>query len=257
MSDKPAQRLAARRVMRSDDAETASAVPASFDFVDVLNDAAEACVKPKGQRTMLRIKAGAAKALSTMPYEALRVADIAQAAGVSHGLFYHYFADKEAVVIAVLEALLVHTNSVYRRIHAVDDPYESIFVPNLFYLDVYRRNAGLLRACLMLSEERETFRSQWNDYVDRWHRRIAGAIRAAGRSDAFLPDAELTAYAVGGMIDQMCRLVYLQHNPFVARLAPDMVQLAETITVLWYRAVNGGDPARTSVEACRARYASN
>jgi AcrR family transcriptional regulator len=39
----------------------------------------------------------------TRPYAEIGVADVARAAGITHGLIYHYFASKEALFIAVCE----------------------------------------------------------------------------------------------------------------------------------------------------------
>jgi AcrR family transcriptional regulator len=39
----------------------------------------------------------------TRPYGEIGVADVAKAAGITHGLIYHYFASKEALFIAVCE----------------------------------------------------------------------------------------------------------------------------------------------------------
>ena len=242
-----------RTAAKSDDA----AYLLSFRWTDVYLEKANAAGLAKGQRTLLRLKAGAAQALEDIPYQVLRVADIVQRAEVSYGLFYHYFKDKEEIALDVLTELMAHVEALYRDIHVQEDDYESLFLPNLFYLDVYSRNAGLMRACLTLSEEVESFRTIWNESIDRWHRRIANAIRShQSDGDLLLPDAELVAYGVGGMIDQICRQVYVQQNPYVSRLVTDTLQLAEAISILWFRAVYSRDPTAAQVSSCRAKYAA-
>jgi hypothetical protein len=69
--------------------------PMTFLCVDYFLTASAADGLTKGQRTLLRLKAGTAQALNDLPYAVLRVADIVERAGLSYGLFYHYFKDKE------------------------------------------------------------------------------------------------------------------------------------------------------------------
>lgn len=47
--------------------------------------------------------AAAAKVFARKGFAATRVSDLAQAAGLSHGLVYHYFPSKDAVYAAILE----------------------------------------------------------------------------------------------------------------------------------------------------------
>src|SRR5262249_51525387 len=147
--------------------------PWSFSLAELLNEQSQDAAAPKGQRTLLRLKSGAAATLDRMPYQQMRVADIVKAAGVSHGLFYHYFKDKESITLAIIEEMIRTSDERYGQIHASDDPFQSIYVPNVYFLSIYRRNTGLMRAALTLSDEVDAFRHAWNDAIDRWHKRIA------------------------------------------------------------------------------------
>src|SRR5258708_38222896 len=49
-----------------------------------------------------QILAAAARVFARQGYQAARVGDIAQEAGAAHGLVYHYFDSKEAVLEAVV-----------------------------------------------------------------------------------------------------------------------------------------------------------
>ena len=231
-----------------------AAHPLSFAMPDVYAPMLENDALAKGERTLIRLKIGVVKALESAPYQTLTMSQIAREAGLSYGLFYHYFKDKEAAVLEVLGDFLRHTEQAYAAIHMGEDPYGSLYLPNLFYLDVNRRNPGVTRACLTVSEEVGSFREQWIGVVDRWHRRMAEAIRRHQHdSDALQPDAELVAYALGGMIDQLCRQAYAQKNPFLTRLVRSTEELAEVISILWYRAIYARDPDPDLVQKYRAQ----
>lgn len=226
--------------------------PQSFSMVDVYRQRMEQDGLSKGQRTQIKLKIGVALALQDLPYQVMRVADITTAADISYGLFYHYYKDKQAATIDVLAEFLEHLEKEYREIHGGTDEYDSLYQPNLFYLDVNRRNAGIVRACLTVSEEVESFQTTWVELIDRWHRRMAYAIRRTkGKADRFLPDDELIAYCLGGMIDQLCRQVYAQQNPFVSRLVTDTEHLAETVSIMWYRVIYGRNPTVAQIKKSR------
>jgi AcrR family transcriptional regulator len=227
--------------------------PWSFSLEELLWADAANPGFPKGQRTLLKLKAGAAATLNAMPYQTMRVADIVKAAGVSHGLFYHYFTDKQAVTLEILTELMRTSDSRYGRIHASTDAFESLYVANTYYLNVYRKNAGLMRAALSLSDEVDTFRQAWNDTVDRWHKRIARAVRAqSSQANILNADADLLAYCLGAMIDQILRQLFVQQNPYLRQLALDQRHLAEVLSIAWFRATHGRDPTPKQIEACRA-----
>jgi AcrR family transcriptional regulator len=55
------------------------------------------------QQRRAQLMAIAEELFQTKPYAEIGVADVARAAGITHGLIYHYFASKEALFIAVCE----------------------------------------------------------------------------------------------------------------------------------------------------------
>jgi AcrR family transcriptional regulator len=225
----------------------------SFSLVEMLR-AQAAGAGSKSDRTLLKLKAGAAATLNAMPYQIMRVADIVKAAGVSHGLFYHYFKDKESITLELLAELVRASEQQYQNIHAPEDPYQGIYLANLYYINFYQKNAGLLRAALTLSDEVQAFRHLWNDAVDRWHKRIAHTIRTiAGEGGARVAgiDADLLAYSLGAMIDQICRQLFVQENPHLQQLTRDMRHLAEVLSIAWFRVTYARDPSAQQINSCR------
>lgn len=226
--------------------------PWSFSLPEDLRAQAARPGGSKGDRTLLKLKAGAAATLNAMPYQIMRVADIVKAAGVSHGLFYHYFKDKESITLDLLADLVRLSERQYSSIHAPQDAYEGIYAANLYYVNFYQKNAGLLRAALTLSDEVPAFRHLWNDAVDRWHKRIANTIRAQyGPGEAPSIDAELLAYCLGAMIDQICRQLFAQENPHLRQLARDLQHVVEVLSIAWFRATYGREPTSQQIARCR------
>jgi AcrR family transcriptional regulator len=227
--------------------------PWSFSLADILRTKAAESDGSKGDRTLLKLKAGAAATLNSMPYQTMRVADIVKVAGVSHGLFYHYFKDKESITLEILAEMIRTSEQRYSSIHAPKDAFEGIYLANLYYLHFYQKNAGLMRAALTLSDEVDAFRHLWNDAVDRWHKRIARAIRAQSPSqDINGIDAEILAYCLGAMIDQICRQLFVQENPHLQQIARDLRHLNEVLSIAWYRSTHGRDPSSRQIESCRS-----
>lgn len=64
------------------------------------NSAQNALMRDETRRLLLD---AAARVFVARGFAAARMADIASEAGVGHGLAYHYFQNKEAVFIAVVE----------------------------------------------------------------------------------------------------------------------------------------------------------
>ena len=63
--------------------------------VPVLDDSAEAALRPRGQKTRQLLLDAGTTVLPARGYHDARVDDIVEAAGVSHGSFYRYFDNKE------------------------------------------------------------------------------------------------------------------------------------------------------------------
>ena len=97
----------------------------------------------RGRRTRDTLVGAARAVLEVRGYDGTRMSDIAEAAGVSHGTVYTWFATKESVLMAVVESLV---DGLYASLSAPDiaDPIGRIDMANRRYLDAYREHARLL-----------------------------------------------------------------------------------------------------------------
>jgi AcrR family transcriptional regulator len=98
----------------------------------------------RGKATQARLMEAAAAAFGTLGYDGVRVDDIASEAGVSHGTFYRYFADKAAVFSEHVEIATAEISALLSGwpIPAGDEPR---FAKD--YYDLFARHGGII-ACL-------------------------------------------------------------------------------------------------------------
>jgi AcrR family transcriptional regulator len=93
----------------------------------------------RGRQTRDRLVDAAAKAFASLGYDSVRVDDIVSEAGVSHGSFYRYFADKEAVYTEHLEVMMTEVVALCADLPASD--------PRAWmdrYFEMYGRRGGII-----------------------------------------------------------------------------------------------------------------
>jgi TetR/AcrR family transcriptional regulator, ethionamide resistance regulator len=216
-------------------------------FLAALRLAAEAPGLGKTERTRLKLLAAIAARLSAGIEEAaLRVADIAAEAGLAHGTFYRYFADRRVAVGALVADFVRFLRD--RLAESRDGPPGSrarVRAATLTYVRLFRDNAGLMRCLMSLDNEGAGFRASFHDLNRAWNGRVAAAI--AHRRDPVAEAAAVaatlpTAYALGGMIDEFLTQLYLRRDPALAALAGDEAAVADLLTELWCRGAYGSLP---------------
>ncbi len=121
-----------------------------------------------------RILAAAVKVFARKGYHTSRVGDIAEEAGVAHGLLYHYFESKEALLEAVFRETWSQIVDAIREIEESGAPAsEQLRRVAAIYLRAWARDPDLVRVLV-----REVARSpQVQLRVDE----IAEVFRAIGR----------------------------------------------------------------------------
>lgn len=193
-------------------------------------------VTARGMRTRAALVAAARRVFERDGYIDARLTDITREAACSTGNFYTYFAGKEEVFHAVLEAVqddMLHPGF-GRHADPGASPYAVIETSNRAYLEAYQRNAKLM----MLLEQvatvdarfREIRRRRSRAFVIRNARGIAD-LQARGLADPDL-DAYQAARALSAMV---ARTAY---NTFcLADEETTIDSLADTCTRLWVNAL--------------------
>jgi AcrR family transcriptional regulator len=198
----------------------------------------------KGQATREKLLVAAERVFGALGYEAARIADIVAEANVSHGLFYRHFADKDAVLFAVLTRLndrLRHTSGRTAGETAVPT-LAQLEARNILFFREYAEHRQLFRVSREAAARvADTgFRTLWlgirSRFVERTRRWI-GELEAGGHI-ALQPDADMLAEGLSALTEQMA---YVQVG--LAENDPDeatIERLGKACGLIWYRSIFGG-----------------
>ncbi|MGD9265395.1 MAG: TetR/AcrR family transcriptional regulator [Lysobacterales bacterium] len=197
----------------------------------------------------------AIEVLDKQTYQDMRVTDICKGAGVSHGLFYHHFQDKQAITEAVMDAFM---DLVLTRVGDTKDlpsPYAKLFVANHHYIEMYRRNTGVLRVLLSNTESLPEMKVKLSRISLQWHSKIATSLSdRMGSRKLSQKDQLLIGYSLGGMADELLRQVFILRSPNLNEFRPlkAAADLTEILSILWYRAIFGTDPDQIAMKEARS-----
>jgi TetR/AcrR family transcriptional repressor of nem operon len=223
-------------------------------FSDSLDHAVRAGARlRKGERTRLRLKWAAAVVLERNGYLNMRVADICKLAKVSSATLYLYYKNTSEITLEILGEFLQAAGRLAGGKGPHGDAFEAILHATQEMVEFFAANAGLMRCLIQISDEVPEFAELWRTSSDAWYRRIAQSVARRTRAGAHNDDVVLFAvYAVGGMVDQLLRDLFVLRNPALeelrARLAPTSRELSELLSILWYRALYGANPSSASIE---------
>ncbi|SDE71034.1 transcriptional regulator, TetR family [Kordiimonas lacus] len=203
----------------------------------------------KGERTKNRLKVAAAKQLNELDFINLRVADICRDAAVSTATFHRYFLDRTEIATDVLDDYLeaMREGSLYTVTTENEKKVDGIYLATLAWLKSAEANPGILKCLLQLRDEAPQFAESYQKFDHYWYQRIADNIRS--RSSSFSNTDEsvalVAAYALGGMVDDITRKIFIQRDTkllgAVERIAPTPESLAKLLSMFWHRMVYGGE----------------
>lgn len=192
----------------------------------------------KGARTRARLLDAAREVFERVGFLEARVSDIVEAAGLSHGSFYHYFDSKEQVfrqVAETLEAQLTappedEDDEGEEGVAAPDSEYGRILAANRLYLERYRANARIMGVIEEVSRyddhvNQARMRRQ-KHFADRAERAIR-RLQAAGEADPAV-DPGIAALALGSMVARTAELWLVEGWGDY-----DLDVVAEQVTRLW------------------------
>lgn len=194
----------------------------------------------RSEATRQRLLVAAAEVMQTEGFNDLKVADICKRAGCAHGTFYLHWQDRRGVAHDVLTAFMEAIRAHRPARRPGQSFYERLVAGHLYYIDVYRRNVGLMRCQGQLSDHLEEFARIGIEANTALARRVVRAVeREAGVPASDERQLLATALACIAMVDK------LLHEVFVRGLdiGLDDSALAENLSRIWHRALVGSDPA--------------
>ncbi|TDP96722.1 TetR/AcrR family transcriptional regulator [Labedaea rhizosphaerae] len=155
----------------------------------------------KGQETRRRIVAAAAQLMFDSGVAATTVEDVRLRAGVSNSQIYHYFADKTALVRAVIEyqtnAVIEPQEQLFIRLDTMAGlrEWRDFVVGRVRELD-YRGGCPIAALTHQLAEHDEAARLQLAHSFARWSAGLRSGLVAMHANGTLRPDADPEALAV-------------------------------------------------------------
>lgn len=197
----------------------------------------------KGKATREKLFEAAETVFGLRGYEQTRIADIIAEAGISHGLFYRHFADKDAILNAVLDRLNERLRYISGREEgeSLVPTLDQLQKRNIKFFQEYSEHRQLL---LVLREAaaRRGNSDKWLEnrarFVGRTHRWLQDL--AANGDIAEIPDAGTVADGLGALTEQMAYVLVglAENDPDEAELQ----RLGRACGLIWYRTVFGTEP---------------
>lgn len=222
-----------------------SSDPFGLNFVERMATRLEEAPPPrKSERTREALKIAAAKALEKRGYSQLRAIDISNEAGMSEGIFYKYFKDRNEVCHEVLGEFM-HYVPMQRNtfdVGATGGPFGAILRANVAWFACARANSQLIRSVYQFQDSESSFAGRSQRVFREWHDvTLRKVLEFYPEGAADRDTVEILLYALGGMIDEMTRLLWVSPNRSLLHLLERKgvtdEDLAEVMTVIWYRTI--------------------
>jgi len=197
----------------------------------------------KGQVTRERLLTAAEVMFGQRGYQRTRIADIVAEAGISHGLFYRHFADKDAVLNAVLTRLNDRLRHSSGRTSGDDlvPTLEQLQARNILFFREYAEHRLLLRVSREAAalSGKDGFRLKWlgnrQRFVTRTQRWIDLLVANGQISD--VGDTASVAEALSALTEQMA---YVSVGLAEADPNPDEIEtLGRACGLVWHRTLFG------------------
>jgi TetR/AcrR family transcriptional regulator, ethionamide resistance regulator len=206
----------------------------------------------KGERTRASLKAAALTLLARDGYFDLKVTDVCAEAGVASGTFYIYFEDKAALVTEVIvERIRANSRAALDGPRNEDD-FLSILAANRRYIDLWAAQSNLMLALGQAMEMLPAVRSAWAEANAEVARAIAASVaRRAPTSKRSMRARLFAAYAMQAMLDGLLLDYFVWRRPDVLHACGDPETLAQSVSLLWHRALYACDPDPKHVPKAR------
>lgn len=198
---------------------------------------------PKGRRTRSHILDCARKVFAHAGYVTLRMADVAEEAGVSMGALYRYFQNKEDLFVNLIGDIHeeLFEASAARTHDFATAPHDALVEANRGYLAHYYDNRDVMRAFIEATTVDQRFRDVWWGMRTRHVERFVHALnKAHGIDRADGVPARQVAEAMAAMVEQCAYVWFAQEAMNEAPMSVDTA--ADVVAGVWYRAFFAAKP---------------
>jgi len=199
----------------------------------------------RGRATRDRIKAAAGRILDRKGYHQMTVADVTREAGVAAGLFHRYFPDLQALTVELLSEVideLGDTANIEKGV-ARGDWLGRIRAHVALSVANHAQRPGLVRAMNQLADESPAFRARLRSFYQSQQELLSAQMPRLFPHAKLTPaESLLIAYALGGISEAALRERYIVRNPALQALQLSPDEMADWLSVLFYRALFAADP---------------
>jgi AcrR family transcriptional regulator len=204
---------------------------------DERGSARQATLSRKGVQTRARLVEAAKKVFERDGFLEARIVDIAEAASLAPGSFYHYFDSKEELFLEVAqtqeERLTAPAEDPWAKAETLS-PTDRIRRANRLYLERYRNEAAIMGVIEQVSRYDEDVNAArmatMKHFVERADRSIR-SLQRQGKVDARL-NPSMAADALGAMIARVAELWLVQ-----GYRAYDFDEAVDQLSILWANAL--------------------
>lgn len=183
--------------------------------------------KAQARETRARILDAAIELFAARHYDEVAVGDIATAAGVAHGLLFHYFKNKRGIYLAAMENVAAELESA-RRVDLTAPPGMQIRQLYVNHFSSLAHHHGL--ALRLVLGGRGADPEAWQVFeATRW-RSIEWLCTLLGL-DARAHALRMTLHGTAAALDETAAYWYQHEKPFDISVLTDVL-LLQTITAL-------------------------
>lgn len=184
--------------------------------------------KERNAETRRRLLSAAREVFAEKGYPLTSVADIVRSAGRAHGSFYLHFANKEAVLQALIEDAMARLPLEATDSWQWDEPGTSVHKTVRGFIEAYGEDRDLW----LLLDQRSSLDPTFQRLSDHLFRRLATGI-VHGMDSAGTPgllpglDPEILAQVLAAMLTESTRAFHQENY----RWTPD--EMADEIAAIW------------------------
>lgn len=185
--------------------------------------------------TAARLRAAARGAFAAGGWQGTRVQDIVTRAGVSHGTFYTYYANRAAILAALLDEVESGFLELARRPWQGDDVRAALEAVIDGFLEHYRVHAAVIAAWTGAAREQAEFGERYRRARSAFVRRVAEQVEAtAAASNRGRPP--VTAPAVAATLVSMVE--HVAWSWMTLGEPDDREEVLRSLVLVWGAALN-------------------
>lgn len=153
----------------------------------------------RGRQTAARLRTAARDVFASTSYTMSRVEDVTERAGVSHGTFYTYYANRAAILDALVDDATSRIHAVLERPWQGEDLETTVHAVIADFVGALRDEADVIAAWADAAATDPHFRQRWDGLREGFRDRVAVPLRPVLASTGHDPD--VVAAALVAMVE--------------------------------------------------------